>query len=297
MRTLIVVAILSVLRPAAGLHATAQQPGTGPEPSVSLADSTSVPMETPDGRAIVTVTLNGRGPYRLAVETGSPDVLLSAKVVTDLGLRAIGMGEDDSLFRLDSLRIGTALIRSLPVGRDDAFARLRVDGVLGLMAYRDLLLTVDYPNKRLSLSTDTLPAPDGQRVLRATRVGPFVGIPVRLGDVVETGVIDTQAGVGLHVVEEVAGRLTFQSPPRVVGRAVVGGGTPIPVREGVLAGDVMLGNHRISRPRLAVHPLPPDIPSRVTIGIGVLQHFAVAIDQRTMAVRLIGADSAEVRIE
>src|SRR5207244_10175179 len=92
-----------------------------------------------DRRAIVAVLLNGRGPYRLAVETGSPDVLVSPRVVADLALQAIGPGETDSLYHLDSLRIGLALVRSLPVGRDSAFARLGVDGVLGLIAYRDVV--------------------------------------------------------------------------------------------------------------------------------------------------------------
>ncbi len=297
MRTLPVVAILAVLPFQAGRLPAVHAAMAGPGPTVSLADSTSVPMELPGGRAIVTVTLNGRGPYRLAVETGSPDVLVAPKVVAELALRATGMGESDSLFLLDSLRLGAALIRSLPVGRDSAFARLGVDGVLGLIAYRDLLVTVDYPNKRLSLAQARLPSPDGREILRATRVGPFMGIPVMLGQVRETGVIDTQGGIGFQAIDDVADRLSFQAPPRVVGRAVVGGGAPVEVREGTLSGDALLGRHRIRQPRISVHPLPPDIPSRVTIGIGVLRHFAIAIDQRTMAVRLTRADTAAITLD
>ena len=287
---------LTILSSVTGRHA-AVQIGSQPGPTVSMADSTSVPMEVPDGRAIVAVALNGRGPYRLAVETGSPDVLIAPKVIAELALRATGMGESDSLFLLDSLRIGTALIRSLPVGRDSGFADLGVDGVLGLIAFRDLLLTVDYPNKRLSLTRATLPSPNGRDILRATRVGPFVGIPVMLGQVRETGVIDTQGGIGFQAIDEVADRLSFQAPLRVVGRAVVGGGAPVDVRMGTLSGDVMLGRHRFHRPRIAVHQLPPEIPSRVTIGIEVLRHFAIALDQRTMAVRLTRADTAAIRLD
>jgi hypothetical protein len=272
------------------------QQTSGPRPTISLADSTSVPMEVPDGRAIVSVTLNGKGPYRLAVETGSPEVLVSTKVIADLGLTAGGMGDEDSTYVVDSLRIGSALIRSLAVGRSSAFERLGVDGVLGLEAYRDLLLIVDYPNQRLSLMAATLPVPDGREILKATHVGPFIGIPIALGDVKEIGVIDTQGGVGFAAIEEVGSRLTFQSPLRVVGRAVVGGGAPVPVKQGVLAGSAMLGRHRISQPPVAVHALPPDIPSHVTIGLRVLRNFVVAIDQRTMAVRLTRPDSSEIRL-
>lgn len=296
MRASPVVAILAFLpltaRPTAA-HAVSQASG----PTVTLADSTSVPMELPGGRAIVAVTLNGRGPYRLAVETGSPDVLVSAKVVAELGLHATGMGDDDSLFRLDSLRIGKALIRSLPVGRNAAFEGIGVDGVLGLIAYRDLLLTVDYPHQRLSLARGTLPPPDGREVLAAVRVGPFIGIPVVFGSVRETGVIDTQGGIGFQAIEAVASRLAFQGPLRVVGQAVVGGGAPVDVRMGILQGDARLGGHLIHQPRIAVHPLPPDIPSHVTIGLGVLRPFILAIDQRSMAVRLTRADTAAITLD
>jgi hypothetical protein len=297
MRALPVVAILAILPSQAGRLPPVRAATSEHGPRVSLADSTSVPIEVPGGRAIVTVTLNGRGPYRLAVETGSPDVLVAPKVIAELALRATGMGESDSLFRLDSLRLGAMLIRALPVERGHAFDRLGVDGVLGLIAYRDLLLTVDYPNKRLSLAQAKLPSPDGREILRATRVGPFMGIPVMLGQVQEIGVIDTQGGMDFQAIDEVAGRLTFQAPPRVVGRAIIGGRAPVEVREGMLSGDALLGRHRIRRPRIAVHPLPPDIPSRVTIGIGVLRHFAIAIDQRTMAVRLTRADTAAITLD
>lgn len=292
MRAFSVVAILSFLLPAFGPRAMAQHRG----PTVSLADSTSVPMEVPDGRAIVSVTLNGRGPYRLAVETGSPEVRVSTKVIADLGLTASGMGDEDSTYVVDSLRIAGALIRGLAVGRSSAFERLGIDGVLGLDAYRDLLLTIDYPNQLLSLARATLPAPDGKEILKATHVGPFIGIPITLGDVKEIGVIDTQGGVGFAAIEEVGRRLTFQSPLRMVGRAVVGGGAPVPVKQGVLAGSAMLGRHQISQPPVAVHALPPDIPSHVTIGLRVLRNFVVAIDQRTMAVRLTKRDSSVIRL-
>ena len=280
----------------AGQQAAGQMGQGAGGPSMALTDSTSVPMEVPDGRAIVAVLLNGRGPYRLAVETGSPDVLVSPRVVADLTLRAIGPGETDSLFHLDSLRIGQALVSSLPVGRDSAFARLGVDGVLGLIAYRDAVLTIDYPNERLSLTKASLPEPDGQEVLRAVRVGPFIGIPVELGGVRETGVIDTQGGIGFQATPEVAGHLTFQGPLRVVGRAVVGGGAPVEVKMGTLSGDVRLGRYTVHQPEIAVHRLPADIPSRVTIGTRVLHNFSVAIDQRSMSVRLTRPDSGAVRL-
>jgi hypothetical protein len=54
-------------------------------------------------RAVVLTTLNGKGPYRLLVETGSPHVQLTSPVLGALGLSPARMDVADSLFRLDSL--------------------------------------------------------------------------------------------------------------------------------------------------------------------------------------------------
>jgi len=258
-------------------------------------DSTAVPIELLDGdRAVVLATLDGRGPYRLAVETGSPNVLLAPRLVSELALPPSGMSGPDSLFRLDSLRIGDILVPGLRVGSDRGLAALGVDGVLGLDAYADLLLTVDYPAARLVLSRGTLPPPDGADILPAVRVGPFIGVPLDVGGVRETGVVDTQGGMLFQAVPQAAERLAFAETPRVVGRAVVGGGAPVKVKAARLAGDLKLGRHVFRRPSIAVHPLPPDIPSRMTVGTRALRHFRLTIDQRSMRVRLSRADTTAI---
>lgn len=261
------------------------------------ADSTVVPMELTDGgRAVVTVALNGR-PYRLAVETGSPNTRIHGAAVRDLGLRPAGMEHGDSVFHLDSLRIGGVLVRGLRVARGDEVAALRVDGVLGLDAYRDYLITVDYPAARLVLTRGALPAPDGRDVLGAVRVGPFVGVELDVGGVKEIGVVDTQGGIGFQALPEVAERLTLETPLRVVGQAVVGGGAPVEVRGARLGGELRIGRHVFARPRIAVHELPPDIPSRMTIGLRALRHFAVTLDQRSMRVRFHRPDTTAIAEE
>ena len=120
-------AVVALLLPCAGAAATpARVPPRAP-------DSTSVPMEVREGRAVVAVMLQGRGPYRLAVETGSPNTLLSPAVLRDLGLSpmpATGGGGEEPAFRLDSLAIGAIVVHALAVGSFD-LDQLDVDGVLG----------------------------------------------------------------------------------------------------------------------------------------------------------------------
>jgi len=268
---------------------------TASHPHRDEPDSTAVPIELVDGdRAVVLATLDGLGPYRLAVETGSPNVQLSPRLVRELGLASAGADGPDSLFRLDSLRIGDVVVKGLAVGSDQALERIGVDGVLGLDAYADLALTVDYPAARLVLSRDSLPAPNGADVLSAVRVGPFIGIPVDAGGAKEVGVVDTQGGMLFQAVPDEAARLAFAGTPRVVGRAIVGGGAPVEVKAARLAGDLKLGRHVFHQPTIAVHPLPADIPSRMTIGTQALRHFRLTIDQRSMRVRLTRADTSAI---
>ena len=92
----------------------------------------------------------------------------------------------------------------------------------------------------------------------------------------------------------VADRLTFEGPLRVVGRAVVGGGPPIEVKGARLKGDLRIGRHAFTRPRIDVHELPPEIPSKMTIGLRALRHFALSLDQRSMRVRFARPDTTAI---
>jgi hypothetical protein len=74
---------------------------------------------------------------------------------------------------------------------------------------------VDYPAAQLVLARGTLPAPDGVEILRAVRVGPFVGVELDVGGVKEVGVVDTQGGIGFQALPEVADRLAFEKPLEV----------------------------------------------------------------------------------
>ncbi len=77
-------ALSSMVALAAVLAAPAGSTREGP-------DSTEVTLELVDGgRAVIQAWLDGKGPYRLAVETGSPEVILSASLVSALALPPAG---------------------------------------------------------------------------------------------------------------------------------------------------------------------------------------------------------------
>ena len=109
---------------AAATVAAAPQHAEGP-PRVELgAEEVKVPLEFVGGRPVVAVKLNGKGPYRMYLDTGASGSVLSDKLARELklpvlgkaGVKAGGDGPDKKpiqaeIVRLDRLDIGAAVVR------------------------------------------------------------------------------------------------------------------------------------------------------------------------------------------
>jgi hypothetical protein len=187
--------------------------------------------------------------------------------------------------RLDSVNVGQARLSGFHAV---VFDRLPgpVDGLLGLNAFADLLLTLDYPAGKLLLSRDSLPEADGRDVLRASRAGPFWSVELDLSGRRSLAILDTQASSGFSVTPAMADSLSFASPPAVVGRARGPSVGDVERRVGRLDGDVVVGGTRFQRPLFDIIPMPPMLAYPVLIGTRVLQQFAFSLDQRRGLVRL-----------
>jgi hypothetical protein len=257
---------------------------TPPAGVVLPAGGAAVPIAMSSGRPVVEAMVNGRGPLRLLVETGSPITILTMPAARRIGL-APDSGMNRRLIRLDSVAIGAARLTGFNAA---VFDRLPgpVDGLLGLNAFADLLLTLDYPAGKLLLSRDSLPGADGHEVLRASRTGPFWSVELDLGGRRRLAILDTQASSGFAVTPAMADSLSFASPPAVVGRARGPSVGDVERRVGRLDGDVILGRTRFQRPFFDIIPMPPMLAYPVLIGTRVLQQFAFSLDQRQGLVRL-----------
>lgn len=124
-----------------------------------------VPFEIVDGRIYVQARVNGRGPYRFAVDTGASGMgRADASLVQALGLSTIGQAQNADGVRsaqadtvlLDSLELGGLVQRELEVIAKDYGSRLpeaqRFHGIIGRNFFADGLLVIDYPNRSLSFS-------------------------------------------------------------------------------------------------------------------------------------------------
>lgn len=199
---------LLALQPAA---ARAQaEPAPGPaieEVLVTSPEPRYVAPTTRDriGRIWAPVLINGKGPYRLVLDTGASRSALSERVAADLGLpieadavRLLGVTGTAiaSAARLDSLEFGELTIRNTRVPIiADAFGG--ADGVLGGEGLEGKRITIEFLRDRISIMRS-----HRQRALPSHAVVPFkyspnrgMRVQVQVGSIKVIGLIDTGAQV------------------------------------------------------------------------------------------------------
>ena len=229
---------------------------------------------------VVLVMINGRGPFRAAIETGAGFVGATKGIADSVAGRLIGAQDGHNDYLVDSIRVGGVRFDGVTLSELPRLAK-GVDLILGLSLFQDVLLTIDYPASVVRMSRDSLPVPNGRDVLALTRVGPFWGVPMNLGGQDVTAVLDTRsAAPNMSTSPAVAATLTFVDSLRVVGRSVGVGFASTEVRQGQLAGDIRLGAYTFPHPILSVRELPPGFPTNPLLGDALLHHFEVSLDQR-----------------
>src|ERR1700757_2889239 len=126
----------------------------------ALAPAHSAFMEVTHGKPYVMVTVNGKGPFRFIVDTGTGgDAIITTQLAEQLDLPLAGEarlsdptgqgGPTAPLRRIDSLSVAgvdfsstKGVEHSVPTGGGSC------QGMLGFTLFRDFLLTLDYVNGR-----------------------------------------------------------------------------------------------------------------------------------------------------
>jgi hypothetical protein len=152
------------------------------------------------------------------------------------------------------------------------------DGLLGFALFRDYLLTLDYPGRRMTLASGDL-LPDGER-----SVLPFHmpdGIPVvtlSFGAIRMDAQLDS-GGMGLSIPMEFASRLKFSTDYASLSNAH-SLSTRFTLMGATLAGDVHLGTYTFKRPFVEINPAFP----LANFGSAPMHAFALCFDQRNRLV-------------
>ena len=131
----------------------------------------SIPLDISTQRPVLKLMINDTGPYRFIFDTGSSTNVIDQELANKLGLEVIGEdplqtpGSDNKLMSKRVL-ISKVTISGIELAEEVVMNTVAirnlvsVDGVLCPNAFVDYLITIDYSNSELILSSDELNAAD-----------------------------------------------------------------------------------------------------------------------------------------
>jgi hypothetical protein len=246
-------------------------------------DSVEVAFED-TGVPVVEVMINGQGPFRFGVETGASVVGVSVDL-----LGAIANSTDPTgnrMITVDSLRVGAALFTHVPANllAFGPMEGVQLDGLLGLNAYYDLLMTLDPVRKRVRFTRGSLPAANHRDIFALQPImNEYYGMALWINGVQTMGLLDTQNAQAFWEPASLAADTQFTRPPVVMGVTqgpTIGGQDN---RFGRVKQDVRIAGTTFHQPIAAIFPIA--VPHWF-IGWPTLRTFTMTVDQRHRRVRL-----------
>lgn len=258
--------------------------------------SFAAPMEIIRGKPYVMVMVNDKGPFRFLVDTGTgAEAIVTPALVSILDPPRVGEALINDPSGQGGQRAPLRLLRTLNVAGLEFYdvkaiehtllaSDAQCDGLLGFTLFKSILLTLDYPKRRLILADGELETDAGQSVhpFRIDNGVPIAALTV--GTLPVEALLDS-AGAGLAIPERLEKELHFAISPVVfgLGQSI---STRYPVKMAKLATDVHLGEITIDQPWIEINPAFP----LANFGSVPMQHFIVTFDQENLLVRLEGSE-------
>ena len=141
------------------------------------ADSVVIPMKLENDHVVVGVMLDGKGPFPFIFDTGAHGSVMDLTFAREQGLplgESImvgspgGQGRPGNLVTVERLALGGLTLKKAPSVAFDGllFPRTATSprGVLSPYALSGLLITLDYPGRRVVFRRGALQEPDGREV-------------------------------------------------------------------------------------------------------------------------------------
>jgi hypothetical protein len=249
------------------------------------------PLKFDHDKPIVEVMINGKGPFRFIIDTGTAgQAFVSPGLADELALPRAGQVTLIDPSGQGGRKVPIVLLASLQVaGVEFTGVRAAVhnlgngdgacQGLLGFALFRDYLLTLDYPNRQLALTSGDL-YPDGGRMVLPFRMNG--GIPVvtlAIGATAVEAQLDS-GGSGLSLPSQLVSRLKFNSEFATLSNAH-SLSTRFTLVGATLAADVHLGSYTFNHPFVEINPAFP----LANFGSSPMRCFSLTFDQRNRLVR------------
>lgn len=249
-----------------------------------------IPFELIDGRIYVQARVNGRGPYKFALDTGASGMARAdASLVSALGLdlqeptaNSDGMNAAQAdTVHIASLDVGGVSRKNLRAITRDYNGRMSPEAALSGMVAREFfdngLLVIDYPKRTLSFSEKLSLSPSHQGAVQYQR--PF-RVPVSIGDLRTEGNLDTGANVAFVMPQALFEKVSATAP-RPAGRGTLSN-SRIDTQRAIVRGPLRIGEANWSEAEVRVVARYPEL----LVGAYALQAYTVLIDPRSRSVAL-----------
>jgi predicted aspartyl protease len=242
------------------------------------------------------VTINGQGPFSFGFDSGaSGEAWVSRALVSRLKLPAIDTMRVSDGSGVNSRTVETVRIDSLAIG-EAVFERLRAPvlgegpqqddgaeayGTIGFELFRDYLLTLDYLQNELRVTTGELAPADARTILTYVLESGTPHVDLDLAGRRLRASIDSGSGGGLTVPRSLADGLPLRMPVRLTGKVASSLGV-FDLFQGELAGDLQIGAFVFPQPVVFFS----DLVTVPTLGRSILRTFTVTFDQRNHRILL-----------
>lgn len=261
-------------------------------PACAQEPAHSTRMEVINAKPYVMVMVDGRGPFRFVIDTGTGgQALITGELADQLQLPVVGQarlvdpsgqGEQRAeILRLDIINVAGVEFTGVKAIRHSLAAEdATCQGLLGFTLFRDYLLKLDYPNRMMTLSTGSL-QPDGERFIVPFRMPD--GVPIaslRIGSARVDAQFDS-GGAGLSLPAKLIPRLKLASDPALFGNGQ-SLSTRFQIKTAKLASNVNIGRYSFEHPSVEINSAFP----LANFGAFPMQNFAVTFDQNNLLIRL-----------
>jgi hypothetical protein len=296
--------VISLLLVASALPASGQtQMHVGPQVPTPASievpgDGVTVPMQDVEGRPIIDLKINGKGPYRFVLDTGATTTVVSDELSRELSLAppagvqvaSVGGGPAPAIVVIHDLRIGNAVLEGVIAAVMPLGSLLKGEnaprGVLSAANFPGYLLTYDYPGKHISIKKGALESADSKSIFQYTEEQVLPTVPIRIAGHDTQVHLDTGSAFGLTLPVKFLTEVPLASQPKTSGRVRTGGGE-FPVSIARLNGTIELGRYKLDLDEVRFSDARPGPgPATGNIGYDVLRHFVVTLDSKNRRIQL-----------
>lgn len=179
-------------------------------PSFISSSWADMPLERDSaGRMLAQVMLNGRGPFRMIVDTGANRTALIPRVASDLGLatdpartRAImgvaGRSSSVPMVEIARLNVGAFERRDVSALVLSGYMLADADGIIGMDGMLGKRMLIDFERRVFDIGLGGGAAPAGFHVIPGRlRYGHLLEVPVEIDGVAARAIVDTGSEVTL----------------------------------------------------------------------------------------------------